>query len=162
MMNATSGESRGAALHATEAPDSSTAHALWAAIEAGDRDSLLTALHAGAYVDARDPAGATALLAACARKGSARLRRQLAEVLLARGADPTRRDGRGRTALHRAARRDDLRLMAMLEAAGADRAAADHKGRLPGDLLKRPPRRFLWDMRRPGTGTSTAAIPRHP
>jgi ankyrin repeat protein len=72
-------------------------------------------LDAGAPVDARNAAGATALMIASGRGDVA-----IVSLLLERGADPNRRDVLGRTALFVPAMLGISRVVELLLAAGAD------------------------------------------
>jgi hypothetical protein len=98
----------------------------------GNRASIDALLQAGANVNARGPRQLTALiLTVVPRDGE-----EIAEQLLAAGADVNASDVDGRTAVMDAAEAGRGGLVGILVAAGADTLAVDHRGRSSLDLAR--------------------------
>ncbi len=120
--------------------------ALALAVSAGDRECVEALLEAGARTEAPDAPSWEADTPLCAAAERGRV--DLAEALLAAGADPNAAPGspgiamaqkarlRGTTPLMRAAAGGSLEMAELLVSAGADAAARDAKGRSAEDWAR--------------------------
>lgn len=109
----------------------STRSILCGSIAARNPKMVSLLLAKGAQVNAREPAGGKTPLIWAAQMGADRTGGDIAKLLLAAGASVNARDRDGRTALHFACERGDMRLVKTLLAAGADVNAADREGATP-------------------------------
>ncbi len=92
-----------------------------------DLGALRDMIDAGTDVDARDPAGGTALLASASF--------EVTRLLVAYGADVNATDLNGETPLMAAARKANKQMIETLLAAGADPGATDRSGQTARDLV---------------------------
>jgi len=91
---------------------------IWAA---GDPAKSRLIIERGANVNGRSKQGRMPLMMAARREGNS----QLLRFMLAKGADPDAKDGRGNTALMHAAQAGDVKMMRVLTERGADVNAAN-------------------------------------
>jgi hypothetical protein len=108
------------------------------AVMLGSKDLVATLLEAGADVAARDAHGTTPL-AATLEAGTPANQAEIAEALIAAGADRNERSPGGDTLLHRAATADRVhpRLLQVLAAASGGPAATNNAGETPLQLAQR-------------------------